>query len=258
MQTSPAPNRWRFSGKEDLSAALGDPVLDFGARMYSSTGAMWQTQDPLAEKYYGVSPYVYCIGSPVSRYDGGGYKVFFAPGVSDEFKQKFAETISYMNKRGTSDYIAILEQSNLNYYIDESSSLLSVHFNPNSQTIYWDPSHLGQTSSGLWMSPATMLDHEAAHAVRYDRYKNDNASAHEKQNYVISKRKNSSPDYGTVDEQIVIEQREQTTARKHKEISVHQVTRTDHGIHQVNGSVLGFDLLEIEAIIREHNEYYGE
>ena len=62
----------------------------------------------------------------------------------------------------------------------------------------------------------------------------------------------------TVDEQIVIEQREQATARKHKEISGNQVTRTDHGIHQVNGSVLGFDLFEIETIIKEHNEYYGE
>ena len=72
VQTSPAPNRWRFSGKEDLSAALGDPVLDFGARMYSSTGAMWQTQDPLAEKYYGVSQYVYCVSNPLLFIDTNG------------------------------------------------------------------------------------------------------------------------------------------------------------------------------------------
>ena len=72
QQSSPFANRWRFSGKEDLSVALGDPVLDFGARMYSSTGAMWQTQDPLAEKYYGVSQYVYCNNSPTIIIDVQG------------------------------------------------------------------------------------------------------------------------------------------------------------------------------------------
>ena len=72
QQSSPFANRWRFSGKEDLSTVLGDPALDFGARMYSSTGAMWMTQDPMAEKYYGNSPYVYCGNSPLLFIDPNG------------------------------------------------------------------------------------------------------------------------------------------------------------------------------------------
>ena len=33
---------------------------------------MWDRVDPLSEKYYGISPYVYCGGDPVNRgdYDG--------------------------------------------------------------------------------------------------------------------------------------------------------------------------------------------
>ena len=44
-------NRYRFSGKEEQSFA-GVPWQDFGARMYDP--------DPLAEKYQGISPYVFC------------------------------------------------------------------------------------------------------------------------------------------------------------------------------------------------------
>lgn len=42
---------------------------DFGARWYSPKMARWTTQDPLAEKYYSISPYAYCAGNPVNIVD---------------------------------------------------------------------------------------------------------------------------------------------------------------------------------------------
>ena len=66
-------NRWHFSGKESqsfLSAAI--PLLDFGARMYDPLTARWTAQDPLAEKYYAVSPYAYCSANPVNIVDPDG------------------------------------------------------------------------------------------------------------------------------------------------------------------------------------------
>ena len=71
-----SPNRWHFSGKESqsfLSAAI--PLLDFGARMYDPLTARWTAQDPLAEKYYAVSPYAYCEGMPVNLIDRLGKEV---------------------------------------------------------------------------------------------------------------------------------------------------------------------------------------
>ena len=68
-----SPNRWLFSGKESqsfLSASI--PFLDFGARMYDPITARWTAQDPLAEKYYAVSPYAYCLGNPISHIDDDG------------------------------------------------------------------------------------------------------------------------------------------------------------------------------------------
>ena len=69
-QSATSPNRWLFSGKESQSFLYANiPLLDFGARMYNPTIARWTTSDPMSEKYYGISPYVYCLGNPISIID---------------------------------------------------------------------------------------------------------------------------------------------------------------------------------------------
>jgi RHS repeat-associated protein len=69
-----ASNRQKFSGKEDQTAVAGStlPYLDFGARMYDAKLVRWNTYDPMAEKYYGINPYVYCNGDPVNMVDKRG------------------------------------------------------------------------------------------------------------------------------------------------------------------------------------------
>lgn len=56
---------YKFGGKESL-ARVGLDLYDFGARMYSPSNMRWMTMDPLAEKYYHISPYAYCAGNPVN------------------------------------------------------------------------------------------------------------------------------------------------------------------------------------------------
>ncbi|MDR2408008.1 MAG: RHS repeat-associated core domain-containing protein, partial [Bacteroidales bacterium] len=64
-------NRYTFSGKEKQTVRdLG--FLDFGARMLETEIGRWFVIDPLAEKYYSVSPYVYCGNNPVNRIDPNG------------------------------------------------------------------------------------------------------------------------------------------------------------------------------------------
>lgn len=77
--------RYRFSGKEIAgqkvgasapagtpAAAVGNPYLDFGARLYDPRTASWLSHDPLAEKYYGISPLAYCFNNPIIVYDPDG------------------------------------------------------------------------------------------------------------------------------------------------------------------------------------------
>ena len=72
-------NNWhpfRFTGKE-LDKQNGLNMYDFGARLFDVAGVpMWTSIDPLAEKYYPYSPYNYCAGDPVNKFDPDGMDVW--------------------------------------------------------------------------------------------------------------------------------------------------------------------------------------
>ena len=70
----PSGSSFSFSSKEFVSQGNVN-WYDFGARWYDSYKIRWTTQDPLAEKYYGISPYVYCAGNPVNLVDPEGEEV---------------------------------------------------------------------------------------------------------------------------------------------------------------------------------------
>ena len=86
VASTSSPNRWHFSGKESqsiLNASI--PLLDFGARMYNPAIARWTAADPLSEKYYGISPYVYCLGNPISIIDPNGESTWVTRGMNGTF-----------------------------------------------------------------------------------------------------------------------------------------------------------------------------
>ena len=69
-------NRYRLGGKEEQDIAGMDlSLLDFGARLYNPRLGRWLSPDPLAHKYFGMSPYNYCGNDPVNRYDPEGKEV---------------------------------------------------------------------------------------------------------------------------------------------------------------------------------------
>ena len=60
-------------GQKELERTLPLDEYDFGARwMDPVVGGRFTTMDPLCEKYYGVSPYAYCGGDPVNKFDPDG------------------------------------------------------------------------------------------------------------------------------------------------------------------------------------------
>jgi RHS repeat-associated protein len=64
-------NRWGYNGKEkQIVRNLG--WLDFSARMMNGEIPIFTTQDPLAEKYYSISPYAYCANNPLRYVDPNG------------------------------------------------------------------------------------------------------------------------------------------------------------------------------------------
>ena len=62
---------WKFGGKE-LDVMHGLDLYDFHARPYDARLGQFTMIDPCAEKYYYVSPYVYCLNNPVNAVDPDG------------------------------------------------------------------------------------------------------------------------------------------------------------------------------------------
>jgi len=68
-------NRYKYNNKE-LDQMHGLDLYDYGARHYDASIGRWETVDPLAEKHYNISPYVYCSGNPVNKIDPDGRDEF--------------------------------------------------------------------------------------------------------------------------------------------------------------------------------------
>lgn len=55
---------------------------DYGARNYEPVLSRFTTIDPLAEKYYSISPYAYCAGNPVMFVDPDGRKIVIVKNIT--------------------------------------------------------------------------------------------------------------------------------------------------------------------------------
>ena len=62
---------YKYNGKE-LDRMHGLDWYDYGARHYDAALCRWMCMDPLAEKYYDVSPYAYCHNNPIKFLDKDG------------------------------------------------------------------------------------------------------------------------------------------------------------------------------------------
>lgn len=109
-------NRYRFNGKEEqVTGNIG--LTDYGARFYDCILPRWTTPDPLAEKYYGISPYAFCNNNPVNFVDPDGMRIVFTNN-SIEYQWKEVEGVWEF-------YDEDNNQINKNLFIDMVSSYLS-------------------------------------------------------------------------------------------------------------------------------------
>jgi RHS repeat-associated protein len=65
---------YKYNGKEFIEMH-GYDTYDYGWRGYYAAVGRFTTIDPLAEKYYGISPYVYCAGNPIMFIDPDGRQI---------------------------------------------------------------------------------------------------------------------------------------------------------------------------------------
>jgi RHS repeat-associated protein len=77
---------FKYNDKElDLMHNLN--MYDYSARYIDMANPRFMTIDPLAEKYYSVSPYAYCLNNPVNRIDPDGRDVWEVNGQGEVVKR---------------------------------------------------------------------------------------------------------------------------------------------------------------------------
>ena len=109
---------YKLTGKE-LEPALGLNWYDFGARPFDMQRGQWVTPDPLAEKMFSWSPYVYNFDNPVKYFDADGREPIRAQaGTAAGFVNFFNNTRTRMGTlRGTDaqDAMRRLGQTEMNW-----------------------------------------------------------------------------------------------------------------------------------------------
>ena len=89
------PEQWRLYGGKELQTMNGLNLYDFHARWQDYATCWFTTQDPLAEKYYALSPYTYCAGNPIMLIDPTGMKATLLGPKKDN---AFSQLQEYVNK----------------------------------------------------------------------------------------------------------------------------------------------------------------
>lgn len=187
--------RYGYNGMEKDNELKGNGnSYDFGARLYDPRVARWLSLDPLASKYPSVSPYNGMGNNPIIYLDPDGRVVVFAPGTSQDFKNKFSLAVQELNEAGLSGSLAQLEASPQIIYVQQGTgnddqfqpsgtlgaidySTAAWHNSINGATnvniIIWNPNNglevvdnLG-VSTGQHQSPGLGLYHEIQHALQY-------------------------------------------------------------------------------------------
>jgi RHS repeat-associated protein len=80
--------QWRMYGGKELQTVNGLNLYDFHARWQDYATCWFTTQDPLAEKYHALSPYIYCAGNPIMLTDPTGMRFEYAEDMTPKQQEQ--------------------------------------------------------------------------------------------------------------------------------------------------------------------------
>lgn len=160
-------NSYKYNGKE-LDHKHRLDWYDYGARMYDPVTGVWSTMDPLAEKYYNISPYAYCANNPMMYVDPNGEEIVIF-GDAD-YQKKILNLLYSLYKSGNAGaelvmnairseetvVIANMEEDRPFYKKMKDYSLIGFNFEDSEGTY-------DEKDGGVKYSAETQMAHELGH-----------------------------------------------------------------------------------------------
>lgn len=225
---------YKYNGKE-LDRMHGLDLYDYGFRQYDPVVPMFTQQDPMAEKYYHLSPYAYCGNNPVNAVDPTGKEIliqyknsqgqfqtyhfngFGGKSISipkNQFVRDVITAYLYNASNGEiNNMIKAATNPDIKIYIRDASDtdvmdVPSTRYllDAGKHIITWQSRKGVKTTTGGRQSAATGLEHEFDHALNAIE---DPAHNMRKRTY--------NEQYDTEEEKRVIEGSETKMARSHGE-----------------------------------------
>uniref|UniRef100_A0AB33IXV5 RHS repeat-associated core domain-containing protein n=1 Tax=Prevotella sp. GTC17253 TaxID=3236793 RepID=A0AB33IXV5_9BACT len=215
-------NYFQYNGKE-LDRMHGLDWYDYGARHYDAVLGRWMCMDPLVEKTFPVSGYIYCLNNPIKFIDPNGDKAmiwyvdkngknrtFMYDGTqkrvpNNAFVLDFVHTYNYLKgKEAGENLCKAVTDPNIIIEVQESSEENLYDNSDRRYTVFWMPRKGLRTSDGGKQSPAVRLEHEFDHAL-------DDIKNHKEHR---EKREVRDSQYDNAEEKRVIRGSETKTARK--------------------------------------------
>lgn len=157
---------YKYNGKE-FDRTHGLDWYDYGARHMAPDIGKFTTIDPLAEKYYSISPYVYCKNNPVKHFDPDGREVRDGLGGYNEANKNSKNLVKYLAKHNDPNSIMIVAHGVIEEGENFASSINIQTYNP--KTKEWNDNYI---SNGKEFSKFL-----SGHSKTWNNYKKGNIDA---------------------------------------------------------------------------------
>ena len=127
--TGGSTQRFMYNGKE-LDRTHGLDWYDYGARHMTPDVGRFTTIDPMAEKYYSISPYVYCANNPVNSIDPDGREVRDGLGSYNKDNKNLKNLAQYLAQHNDPKSIMIVAHGVIQEGEKYASSINIQTYNP--------------------------------------------------------------------------------------------------------------------------------
>jgi RHS repeat-associated protein len=167
-------SRYKYNGKE-LDKMYGLNLYDYGTRMYDPAIGRFTTMDPMAEKYYSVSPYAYCLNNPVKYVDPDGRKIKIANNYAGAMENVAKIAATSLGSQVMNHLIGRDETYTLNSTFWSTSS----SYDPSSLDINYvgDPWYNEIPYDGGALNSMVAMGHETFHAFDHSNNVFNSANA---------------------------------------------------------------------------------